>query len=249
MLRQLRFDFYKITKSKVIGWCFIIPLLILLIGPANTYIINTSAMSTISNLRAVSGNLNIALYVVGIVFITSDFSSGYIKNVYQFSNKLQYLLSKVIYVFIFCVLFLGLEFLIGWMFNTIWGNETFIDPMMDDVKAYLFTMIAELLNGVALGIFLCFLSSLVKKNYIVFIIAFSYTFVLGNLLYSAINGLFPQDSGFVIQPYTLFGFIRPNIYYMLKNDGNYLTPIFVQICYIVVFGFFSWLILKKRDVV
>ena len=249
MLRQLRFDFYKITKSKVIGWCFIIPLLLLFLGPATKYIINTSAMSTISNIRDVSGNLHIALYVVGIEFTTSDFSSGYIKNVYQFSNKLQYLLSKVIYVFIFCVLFLGLEFLIGWLFNTIWGNETLFEPEYDDVKAYIYTMIAELLNGVALGIFLCFLSALVKKNYIVFIIAFSYTFVLGNLLYSAINGLFSQDNGFVIQPYTLFGFIRPNIYYMLKDDGNYLTPIFVQICYIVVFGFFSWLILKKRDVV
>ena len=163
MLRQLRFDFYKITKSKVIGWCFIIPLLILLIGSANTYIINTSAMSTISNLRAVSGNMHIALYVVGIVFITSDFSSGYIKNVYQFSNKLQYLLSKVIYVFIFCVLFLGLEFLIGWLFNTIWGNETLFEPEYDDVKAYIYTMIAELLNGVALGIFLCFLSLSIFK--------------------------------------------------------------------------------------
>ena len=76
-----------------------------------------------------------------------------------------------------------------------------------------------------------------------------YLFLGSSSLYVAINNV--AGSGFYIEPYTLFGFPMNGGVSVVKDNlfwATILPGVIVPVCYILVFGFFSWLILKTRNV-
>ncbi len=246
MLRQLKFDFYKITRSKVITWQWLLTGLILILDPLLIYVISENQVSVVERLITTT-QLTLPLVVFSVLFISRDISSGYIKNIYTFSNKLKYVLSKVVWILVFCVLGQVLEFLFHWVMNAISGINMLYDVSQPfPLQEFVLMETMNMLHGVAIGVFCIFLCLLLKKDYIVLIILFSYLFVIGGMVYGLIENLF--NYSVQIYPYTIFGY---NMHYstIKYTEEGIFAGVVLPICYIVVFGFFSWLILKKRDVV
>ena len=247
MLKQLKFDFYKILKSKTMLFFWILPLLLLLLEPVLFYVIQGEKLSVFAQLRSSSSNLFLAVIVFSVLLCAKDISSGYIKNIYTFSNKLCYILSKVVYLFAFCLTYMIAEFLINTIFNVFTGVCMIYDVNKDLFPAgsFFLSMFTEALNSTAIGVVCCFLCMLLKKEYIVLIIALLYLFVGSGAVYIVINTIIGH--GFSIEPYTLFSF-WPTVDYDNLFWETILPGVIVPVCYILVFGFFSWLILKKRNV-
>src|SRR5699024_186732 len=123
-----------------------------------------------------------------VLFISRDISSGYIKNIYTFSNKLKYVLSKVVWILVFCVLGQVLEFLFHWVMNAISGINMLYDVSQPfPLQEFVLMEAMNMLHGVAIGVFCIFLCLLLKKDYIVLIILFSYLFVIGGMVYGLIE--------------------------------------------------------------
>ena len=249
MLRQLRFDFYKITRSKVITWQWLLPFLLLLLLPLIRYGINKSVEPVVDDIVSAGNGLLLVSIIFSVLLVSKDFSSGYIKNVRTFSNTLFYILSKFVYIAAVCVLYLVFEFFIEWAFSAIFSEGILYNPELTafPTKDFVLMYVIEALNAIAIGMVCCFLCVLLKRDYVVFIITLSYLFFISANIYMAIDGIYDTPT-FNVRNYTLFGFNSFH-YYGERAEGIYTKGLLVQICYIVVFGFFSWLILKKRDVV
>ena len=249
MLRQLRFDFYKITRSKVITWQWLLPFLLILLFPLIAYGINKSVESVVDDIVSAGNGLLLVSIIFSVLLVSKDFSSGYIKNVRTFSNALFYILSKFVYIAAVCILYLVLEFFIEWAFSAIFSEGILYNPELTafPTKDFLLMYVIEAINAIAVGMLCCFLCVLLKRDYVVFIITLSYLFLISGMIYQVIDGI-DSTSPFNVRNYTLFGLSSFN-YYGERAEGIYTKGLLVQICYIVVFGFFSWLILKERDVV
>lgn len=247
MLNQLKFDFFKLVKSKTLLVFWILPLLLLLLEPVISYLIQGGKSSVFSELNSSSSNLFLAIIVFSVLLTAKDFSSGYIKNIYSFSNMLCYILSKIIYFFAFCLIYLIAEFLINAFFNVVTGVCLIYDVEFDDftVGAFFLSTLTEALNGMAIGTVCCFLCVLLKKEYIVLVITLIYLFVANMGIYVAINTVIGH--GFSIQPYTLFSF-WPRFDYKNLFWEMIMPGVIVPVCYALVFGFFSWLVVKFRNV-
>lgn len=247
MLKQMKFDFYKLVKSKTLLVFWILPILLILVNPVLSYVIQGGKSSVFAELNSSSSSLFLAIIVFAVLLTAKDFSSGYIKNIYSFSDKLCYILSKIIYFFAFCLIYLIAEFLINAFFNAITGVCLIYDAEFDKftVGSFFLSTFTEALNGTAIGTLCCFLCVLFKKEYIVLIIVLLYLFV-GNMgIYVAINTVIGH--GFSIQTYTLFGF-WPRFDYKNLFWEMIMPGVIVPVCYALVFGFFSWLVVKFRNV-
>ena len=247
MLNQLKFDLYKLAKSKTFLVFWIVPVLLVSVVPVLSYVVRIGEMSVLSNIRDGSSSLFLAVIIFSVLFSTKDFSSGYIKNVYSFSNKLYYILSKVIYLFAFCLAYLVVEFLVDMIFNFCFGPGIIYNVAYDHFpRGEIFlSPLTEVLNGTAIGVVCCLLCMLTKREYIVLVVALVYLFIGSGTVYSLINSIVGE--GFEVQPYTLLSFI-PRINYKDIFNSTILPGIIVPVCYIIVFGSLSWLILKTRNV-
>lgn len=250
MLKMLKFDFYKIIKSKILLTIFIVTLCSVLIGTIYQYVVDSSSISTYSayNVINYSGfNLDVFLWIFVIPFASKDFSSGYIKNLcanLKKSDKVYYILSKVIYIAAFCIIYAILAVVLGIMFNYIFGGKCIYNPIEDEfTKRDLYLKIfSNVLNGVAMGTVYLFLCTLLKKEFIVLIIVLPYIFFLSSLLYSAINSI--VGNGFNINKYMIFG-----MYNNITNcEGKaFILPILLSLGYIALFTVLSWLAFRKKN--
>lgn len=215
-------------------------------NPIISYLIHEQQISVIDSLHK-SSNLILAIIVFSVLFTAKDLSSGYIKNIYTFSNKLCYIFSKVIYFFIFSLIYVIGEFLIDLLLNLLVGVGVIynLENGPFPAGAFFLSAFTEVLNGTAISTVCCFLCVLLKKEYIVLVIALLYLFVISGAIYIAIDNLVGGD--FSIKTYTIFNFY-PKVDYDKLFWSTIMPGVIVPVCYILVFGFFSWLILKKRNV-
>lgn len=253
MLKQLKFDFYKILKSRALFVVWILMLLFCLVNPVMA-IVQKSTDDVYSQLQASGAMIPVSI-IFSVLLSAKDLSSGYIKNIYSFTNKLCYIVSKVVYIFSCCLIYALGEILFAVIGNYCFGSGVFYDASRYSLGEifplgyFIADYMLEILNCTAIGVVCCFLCMLLKKEYIVLIIMLLYLFLGSSSLYAVINNLAGAD--FYIEPYTLFGFsmnggvtsISDNLFW-----ETILPGVIVPVCYILVFGFFSWLILKKRNV-
>ena len=246
MLKILRFDFYKIFHSKVLLGLLIFTFCCTLINPVLSYVINDSTSTVYSNLMQPNVLFGI-LWIFAVPFVAKDISSNYVKNLipsYSEKDKVFYILSKVVYIVLFCLAFMLLSFLVEIVFNYIFGAKCMYDPAQDNFTAGQFYLqyICGFWNYAAMGTLFLFLSVLLKKEYIVLIIVLPYLFILSSLLYGAVNAL--AGDGFSIQKYTVFGINGILYYSSLKESWFYVLT---STCYIAVFSVLSWLVFRKRS--
>ncbi len=246
MLKILRFDFYKIFHSKVLLGLLIFTFCCTLINPVLSYVINDSTSTVYSNLMQPNILFGI-LWIFAVPFAAKDISSNYVKNLvpsYSEKDKVFYILSKVVYIVLFCLAFMLLSFLVEIVFNYIFGAKCMYDPAQDNftVGQFYLQYICGFWNYAAMGTLFLFLSVLLKKEYIVLIIVLPYLFILSSLLYGAVNAL--VGDGFSIEKYTIFGIDRIVYYSSLKESWSYILT---STCYIAVFSVLSWLVFRKRS--
>ena len=244
MLNMIRFDFYKLTHSKILRYVWILPVLMWLLNPVSTYIIARSRPSVIE-LLSISYSAPLDLFVFAALFGTRDYSSGYMKNIYPAMNKFYYVASKIIYILIFSIIYVLGQFLVASLFNWLKGINLIYDPLRDvPVKEFVLSQTGIVLNRLAIGAIILSLCMLFKKEYIVIIVVAVYCFLICNLLYDGINLI--VGNNFDIRPYTLtaMGSIDSNNLFM----DIILPKIIVPACYAVIFLPLDWLIARVKKV-
>ena len=217
-----------------------------LLNPIIWYVIKDSTATVYSNLTQPDVLFGF-LWVFAVPFAAKDLSSNYAKNLvpsYSEKDKIFYILSKVIYIVLFCLAFILLNFLVEIAFNYIFGVKCIYDPADGiTVGEFYLQYFCRFWNYAAMGTLFLFLSVLLKKEYIVLIIVLPYLFMLSSMLYRAVNAL--VGNGFEIEQYTIFGI--DGVFYYDTSLKEYWFHILMSTCYIVVFSVLSWLVFRKRS--
>lgn len=250
MLKMLKFDFYKIIKSKMLLAFLIITLCFSLINPILNSIVDNSDYSAFYGLYHTGRILYCISWIFIIPFVSRDFSSRYIKNIYpnfKKSDKLFYVLSKVFYIFVLCLIYTLLTIVLEIIFNYIFGGKCVYNPVEDNFtqKEIYLQSICDMLNCVAIGTVYLFLCMIFKKEYIAIIIVVPYIFFLCTILYRAINSAVGGD--FSIIKYTIFGVNQMLIAGNVSSMKDYTFIIISSLCYTALFTLLSWLIFRKRS--
>lgn len=216
MLKMLKFDFYKIFKSKMLLSFFIITLCLVFVSPLMFHIASESGDSVYASLYHQSSIFVGTSWIFIVPFVAKDFSSKYTKNFtanYSLSDRIFYVLSKLIYIVAFCVLFMLLQFVVEIIFNYTMGEHCMYKVAGEFTEGDSFTIgefylnyFVKTLNSIAAGTVLMFLCLLLKKEYIVLIIIVPYIFYFGTTICDLIN--FIVGGHFEISYYTIFNMYR-----------------------------------------
>ena len=257
MLKMLRADFYKIVKSKTLLILLIVALCTTLVNPLfliGDYIANKGIKDTYLTVYGILiGQTGIVglMWIFVIPFVCKDFSSNYIKNVlpvYTQKDKIYYILSKILYIFIFCIIYSVLNFSIQAFFNYAFGPGVMFNPNHDTftVKQFWIRYIAEPINAVAVGSFILFLGMLLKKEYFVLVIIIPYLFLISSLIYTTIDEAVLEETGkiFQIEVYTVFGPLSALSYSTIENSELIIG---LSVLYTTIFSVLSWLVFRKRS--
>ena len=246
MLKMFKFDFYKIIKSKMLLAFLIIALFFTLVNPILHYVVDGSNYSVFSSLHMTSMLYGIS-WIFIIPFAAKDFSSRYIKNIYpsfKKSDKIYYILSKIFYIFVFCLVYIILTMFIEIIFNYIFGGKCIYNPDKDmfTLKEFFLKMFCKMFNCVAMGTAYLFLCTLFKNEYIPIIIVLPYIYFLSDPLYSAINSIVGEN--FYFEKYTIFG-VNGILSYC--NEKDYIFITMCSIGYLALFTLLSWLMFRKKS--
>ena len=252
MLKMLRADFYKIVRSKILLILLVISLCVTIISPLTIIgdYINGNDFSVYGNLYTQSLMTGI-IWIFIIPFVCKDFSSNYIRNVlptYTQKDKVYYIISKIFYIFVYCLVYTVLSFLIEVIFNYTCGPGMMFNPERDyfTVKQFWMCYIAKFMNAVSVGALILFLCMALKKEYFTLIIFVPYLFFISGLIYNAIDSAVLENTGnaFYIEVYTLFGPIGALSNFATKEIW---TVMGLSLLYTAVFSVLGWLVFRKRS--
>ena len=177
------------------------------------------------------------------MFVGADFSSGYIKNIYTGVKKTDFVLSKFVYVFLYCLAVYIINFLVFLLLTYVFGTKTFyssIDLKSGILYKHIISFALRFLGLFAVGGISVFLNCLIKNNFVVFGFEFFYQLVicLGVLGFLNLTGLkfdyfLPFSSVFII--------------FYTVTDYVYLSFI-AFLLETIVFFFLSYLAFSRKNV-
>ena len=248
MLKMLRADFYKIVRSKTLVILFIVYLLTA-IAPSLAMLINSSDRSVLDLIYDMHITASLS-WILIVPFACKDLSSKYIKNVlptYKQKDKAYYVLSKVIYIFIFCVLYAITTFVLTTIFNLAFGSGIIYDKLNESFTLGEFALneFTEILNATAVGTFILFLSMILNKEYLVLVVILPYMTFFQPMVYEAIEYIIFKSIGqhFNDLPmYTVFGPITTSFAY-----DKLPIIIGMSLLYTAAFSVLGWLVFRKRS--
>ena len=277
MLNALRYDFYRMFKSKGMCATLIVCLLWTLFMSFFMYFIKEPQMPVaIMMLSDRDDPRALAFVVFCCVFFWGDFSSGFVKNFRRntTATSLYRLLSKLICMLTFAV-FLELFYLaINTLFcyvraHDIVGDYFFLgipkDPELHfpfmrewaSVEDMIICMCLHVEYMVATGLLILAAYSIVRSGIVVSIASLVYYMLCENL-YLAIEGIFHMKA-WTFMNYTVVGNLKYAYYFVhYKYEGVYpdyiINPHFdvrlgmIGLGYVIVLFFITWLAMKKREV-
>lgn len=260
MLNILKFDFYKTLKSKKI--------IIALIAGLLWYLFNALIMNR-GNIRVSVVNMwlnqsfTVNMLIFSIVFCSSDFSSGYLKNVYSNTSKLKYVISKTIVLLAFSVATTLITFLFEILINCIFGPGVifYTEKMFDaknigqadtanfSISAIFATIFTQILGLTTLGLVINLLCILINR-FVVGVGAFLWWGAFSYTFYEFINDLLSKyiKDDYGIKKYTvLFNLDATKQFVFLKPAYSLLIPLFVYLTVLVVAFLLSWLAMCKKN--
>ena len=265
MLKALRYDFYKIFKSKALLGVFVASVCISFF---DAFLVGFYYHDT-----CLFQHLNAPMLVrylpavFTVPFACKDFSSKFTKNVfpeYSLKDKICYVLSKIVYIFAVNLIWYILFFLSYYAFVSLRchvQNVPFVfEYIMDDGTLFMsasggiFSYFCVIINAFALEMVLLFLSVLMKKEYFILVVFILYYF-LAPVIYGIIEKVIgPMDIRFhEFEWFTVFG-VQINLRGLWTADekimmGVYTQCFLVSLGYSVLFGFLSCLAVSaKKDV-
>lgn len=259
MLNILKYDFYKLTHSKKLKIFYIIAISITFLVDAISYIAyNSSSASVLYYMYSSYSTVTCCILVFFVpLFIGEDFTSGYIKNIYTNTNKLYYVLSKLIYIIAFCIAMWLVEFVIYALFVYIFGGKCFVSE--SDYKDYVYYKYKEeeccaaflteifsmfglkLLGFIGVGAIMMFFTALFKIDIIVACVGFAYSFFLSGLIVNSLRDL----THFSLEYFLPFGTTMLSMALSWeKVFGSSLT----LAGFSILFTALTWVIVKFRRV-
>lgn len=204
MLNSLNFDFYKITKSRNLRLFFNFAVILCFLNPVINYVAQKSGHSVLWNLWF-DNVPQLLVAVFSVLFVSMDFASGFIANVYRKSDKTTYVLSKIIYIFLFTVAVYLEIFLIDVIFDKIFSEGKFIGAAYTDNLSVWETarmFICKFSGAFVFGCIVALFTMAVKSPVVALIALMAYMFV-GDPVLNLLNSV--VGNGFSIQTYTVFG--------------------------------------------
>ena len=263
MLKALRYDFYKIFKSKALLGVFVASVCLSFL---DSFLVGFDHGDT-----SLGCNLNIPMLVqylplvFTVPFACKDFSSKFTKNVfpeYSLKDKIYYVLSKAVYIFAVNLIWYVVFFLSYCAFVSVRCHVQNV-PFMFECVSYdgsittpawqiIFVYFCVIINAFAVEMVLLFLSILMKKEYFVLVFFVLYI-ALSPRMYDAFNTAMGLDEfGFSqFEWFTVFG-----MQYRLRGSyshaeinirrAGYTQCFLVSLGYSVLFGFLSCLVVAKK---
>ena len=271
MINLLKFDFFKLRKSRS---TWIILLLVVLFTTLSVMITYTSLTGNIDDKMtnyayeisgerdllhlsdmtvvdwiqdAVSGGfftIFIAIYTV--LFVISDFSFGYIKNIYgSIYLKTNYFISKLLISSFFIMLTTITSYIITIVISKLYIG---VSDYGSITKLLKYTLIQTLLL-ISFSSLIIALTIMVGKGLNAIIISMGYSLIFFELLYTSVNqlvkGLF-KISDFNIAKYTIIGNMRE---ITLEASGKqYGIAIVVSLLVIIISLIMGSIFFAKKDV-
>ncbi len=262
MLKALRYDFYKIFKSKALLGVFVASVCVSFF---DAFLVGFYYHDT-----CLFQHLNAPMLVrylpavFTVPFACKDFSSKFIKNVfheYSLKDKICYVLSKAVYIFAVNLIWYVVFFLSYYAFVSVRCHMQNI-PFAFEWVSYDGTLVVSepegtiiyfcvIINAFAVEMVLLFLSILMKKEYFVLIVFFLYCELAPSMYYAINKAMGIEEFGFCrIQWFTVFG-IRNELSGLpfgekeLRIPG-YTRSIIISFGYSVLFGFLSCLAVSAK---
>lgn len=247
MLNVLKYDLFKLKKSKNLRLFYVFTLVLMLAFNVITFFSKTKDYSVLFNFACSDFAI---IYCLGIffcgVFVGDDFSSRYIINIYPDMNKVEYVLSKIIYTVAYCLIIYLLNILIIICLVYIFGARCFLaenDNYIAEnfVKKSVICLILKFFGVVSACSVTIFLCLLIKNNYIVMGAEFGYAFLISGSLVGELDKAakinfeyYLPFSSKLITPITL-----PDIFY-----PSFLALLFLT----AIFTIFSCVVLAKKKI-
>ena len=258
MLNALRYDFYKIFKSKALLGVFVSSVCLsfldaLLVG----FVYGDTSFGRCLNAPMLVQFLPL---VFTVPFACKDFSSKFTKNVfpeYSLKDKICYVLSKAVYIFAVNLIWYVVFFLSYYAFVSVRCHIQNV-PFMFECVSYdgsittpawqiIFVYFCVIINAFALEMVLLFLSILMKKEYFVLVFLVLYC-ALSPHMYDAFNTAMGVDEfGFrQFEWFTVFGMQSKlrSLYSSAEiniRKALYTRSFLISLGYSVLFGFLSCL--------
>ena len=259
MLKEIKFDFFKVFKSKSIIITLISTFLFLCLTPIITHVVQQNN-SSVTNAYLGDSSATMCIIVFAIVFCGMDFDSGYLKNIYTNANKFWYVVSKALIILMYSLFVCVLMFVIHLIFVYAFGCRQIVMLPVDygigdnyTFGEFVCYVLIRVVGLTSLGLFV-FLLCLLLKNIFVAIISFLWLF-MNYLVYSLIDSIvnsFIQVQNFTVADYTLFGLLSHEYLRGISIPGvttaQFALHYFVvYLIYGVVFFLLSWLTLSKKN--
>ncbi len=248
MLNCLKFDLYKVLKSKSIWWITIISLIVELAVFISQFAIFNSQSGVLEYFVGKTNNLDVLVILFTTLFVCKDFSNGYVKNFYTEIGKLKYVLSKcivvVLYVFLYQLIFFLLTIVFVYLFGVgaFWGflpGQTTQTPWDYCRKGLLTT-----LSLVNVGIVTMFFGFLFKKEYIAFLIILPWFLYLQSKCIGIIESVI-----YSFKPIEEMWTIRIMDFRVLaRNDYATLIPRIMATISAITSFLWSYLLYKKKKI-
>lgn len=245
MLKILRFDFYKLIKSWRFRVFFIISVLCCFIMPIE----NIVTKSEYSIFEHIYGSADFWLNILVIVFaflLGSDIATEYIKNISNKTKRCYYVLSKIIYLVAYIVLFNALAFVIEIIFNKSFGTGVFIeetDFRRFSVASFWQDMCMFMLITLVKGLIVLSFMWTTKRNYIVLIVVLVYALVLNGICMNFLEKIFKTSA---IRNYAVFTNAYPCKYKWGISDP--VAAMIIYLGYSIISFFVSWLAIAKKNI-
>lgn len=269
MLQEIKFDFYKIIKSRTLIFSLIISVLIVTFKVIYEYLLAKNLGQRVLNGFMSNNTVFIAVTLFAVVFCTKDYSSTYIKNVYTNENKLKYTLSKMACLFVFVVVILLYAFVLELVFNFVFGGGVIYndgsyhyikrdglyyvfdnDAEVFTISGFVISTILRVVGLTAYGMLINLIATLCK-SFVTAIITFAWYSFYG-IVYSAISGLvntifkLSWPNLFSASDYLIMWKLESQISIASSSNVAVETTI-IFLIYLVVATLLSWLALSKKE--
>ena len=220
MLKQLRFDGYKLIHSRMLWIVYAVAFLLMLFIPIQEAAVgHASVFNTLQHTESIVFiQVSVVLFVA--FFVGADYRSGYIKTVISRVEWAKYVLSKVIYVFVFCILWVCVYHLLQLAIIPMGGGGVvgkFRESIGDDEWVYRWEkynygllyckLLWTGLSAFAYGMLVMFVLMASKSTIAALVCGLVYYFLATSILYPEINALLissgVKEQLYIIQKYTV----------------------------------------------
>ncbi len=225
MLKQLRFDGYKLIHSRMLWIVYAVSFILMLITPITTAAVEGDSASVFATLQHVEDTAFVKISVVLFVafFVGADYRSGYIKTVISRVEWAKYILSKAVYVFVFSILWVCVYHLLSLAIIPMGGGEVVgtTAKWVGDIsegewvyerEKYNFGLLyCKLLwaglSAFAYGMLVMFVLMASKSTIVALVCGLVYYFVVPSYLFPEINSLLisagVKNQMYIIEKYTV----------------------------------------------